>query len=76
MPHHPELNFIPHDIPLNFWVRKLLTVDDKVSIISCLEGKSPVADDTAVATFFVHLHDMLQVLSAFGKGHLAQNTHI
>lgn len=55
-------------------VRQLLPVDDQVSVVGGLQGKAPVTDATAVALLLVLLQDVLQVLSAFGKGQLQRDT--
>lgn len=51
-------------------VGQLLSVDDQVSVVRGLEGEAAVADAAAVASLLVLLHDVLQVLSALGKGQL------
>lgn len=55
-------------------VRQLLPVDDQVGVVGGLQGKAPVADPTAVAFLLVLLHDVLQVLPAFGKRQLQTKT--
>lgn len=55
-------------------VGQLLPVDDQVGIVGGLQGKAPVTDATAMAFLLVLLHDVLQVLSAFGKRQLQTKT--
>lgn len=55
-------------------VGQLLPVDDQVGVVGGLQGEAPVADATAVALLLVLLHDVLQVLPAFGKRQLEAKT--
>lgn len=60
----------PAVLLLHCRVGQLLSVDDQVSVVRGLQGKAPVADPTAVASLFVLLHDVLQVLFPLGKRQL------
>lgn len=55
-------------------VRQLLPVDDQVGIVGGLQGEAPVTDAAAMAFLLVLLHDVLQVLPAFGKRQLETKT--
>lgn len=55
-------------------VRQLLPVDDQVGVVGGLQSKAPVTDPTAMALLLVLLHDVLQVLPAFGKRQLETKT--
>lgn len=51
-------------------VRQLLPVDDQVGVVGGLQGKASVTDPATMAFLLVLLHDVLQVLPAFGKRQL------
>lgn len=55
---------LPVLLLLHCWVGQLLSVDDQVGVVGGFQRKAPVTDPTAVASLFVLLHDVLQVLSA------------
>lgn len=37
-------------------------MNDHVRMVSCLQGKTSVANATAIAFLLVHVHDVLQIL--------------
>lgn len=58
-------------VPLHSRVRELFSVNNQVCVVGGFESEAPVTDHTAVSALFVHLHDVFQVITAFGERHLS-----
>lgn len=71
-PSHRNLSTMQPPVGLLLYcrVRQLFSVDHQVSVVRGLQSKAAVTDAAAVASLFVLLHDVLQVLFAFAKRQL------